>query len=100
MKFTRRPKNFAEGKVYDWLISQGWNVTKRGWPDFFCWKSNSGNIQILIVEVKRRKHHRLRKDQSRVFSTLKSHRISVQMLTPDNLPHDPDLGGKGRVGRG
>ena len=35
---TKRPKNYTEGKCYDELEKEGWRLTKRGWPDFFCEK--------------------------------------------------------------
>ena len=31
-------KNYAEKQFQDRAEQNGWNVTKKGYPDFFCWK--------------------------------------------------------------
>lgn len=38
----------AEQRFADWAESQGWDVTKRGWPDFICRRDGA----IMAVEVK------------------------------------------------
>jgi hypothetical protein len=40
--------NSAEAEFADWAIAQGWQVTKRGWPDFICRRGD----EIMCVEVK------------------------------------------------
>jgi hypothetical protein len=40
--------NNAEEKFKDLAKDSHWEVTKLGWPDFFCWKDG----RIVIVEVK------------------------------------------------
>lgn len=79
----RRPQNRAEGKVWDYLIEHGWNVSKRGWPDFFCWKDNG---DILLVEVKQKNHHNLKLGQKRVFHALESRGIPIIKFCAENLP--------------
>ena len=33
-------------------------MTKRGWPDFFCWRGNKdGQVQFFVAEVKGRCKH-------------------------------------------
>lgn len=58
---TKRPKNEAEAAFYDMMISKGWKVSKRGWPDFFCW--NEAAQKIILVEVKPKKGRRLKYHQ-------------------------------------
>lgn len=77
-----RPFNGAEAKVWDWLEAQGWTVTKRGWPDFFCFKEDG---QILLVEVKPRKYHQLKRTQRLVFNALECRGIPVRKITLDDL---------------
>jgi hypothetical protein len=63
---TRRPKNEAEAEFYDWAKSRGWQLTRRGWPDFFCWRDG----QIALVEVKPKKGRRLKQHQIFVLKAL------------------------------
>ena len=37
-----------EAKFAEWATSQGWGVTKRGWPDFICRRDGA----LMAVEVK------------------------------------------------
>lgn len=46
----KKPKNEAEGVCFDKLRDKGWEVTKKGYPDFFCSKDG----EICFVEVKPR----------------------------------------------
>jgi len=66
MKQQQRPKNKAEACFYDLMIERGWELTKRGWPDFFCWKDN----KFVLVEVKRKHSHRLKYRQRHVMQSL------------------------------
>ena len=45
---VRIPKNPSEKEFCKVIAKCGWKFTKRGWPDFFCWKKN----KIMCVEVK------------------------------------------------
>jgi Holliday junction resolvase-like predicted endonuclease len=73
----RQPKNIAEAKVWNQLTKQGWNISKRGWPDFFCWKDSG---EILFVEVKQRRQSNLKLAQRRVFHALESRGIPIQKI--------------------
>lgn len=44
----------------------GWEVTKRGWPDFICWR----NGKIVCVEVKPDPAHHLKRTQRRIMEAL------------------------------
>lgn len=42
------PSNPHEFAFYSWAVSQGWQVTKQGWPDFICRRGD----EVMAVEVK------------------------------------------------
>ena len=43
----KRPVNKSEGLFYDKMTAAGWDLTKKGWPDFFCVKGDD----IILVEI-------------------------------------------------
>jgi hypothetical protein len=51
---TRAPEperftsNSAEAQFAQWASTEGWQVTKRGWPDFICRRG----VERMAVEVK------------------------------------------------
>ena len=75
---TKRPKNYTEGKCYDELEKEGWRLTKRGWPDFFCEKE----WEICVVEVKQHSSHLLKKDQNVIMTAL--HLIPFLVMISNN----------------
>lgn len=79
LKSTRRPKNEAEGELYDLMIEQGWKVTKRGWPDFFCWTDE----RFILVEVKREKGVALKAYQEMVMASLAELGVECYRYSPD-----------------
>lgn len=63
----KRPlRNAAERKFEEMAQSQGWQVSKRGWPDFTCFKDG----QFIAVEVKPQSTHNLSKYQYTVMAAL------------------------------
>jgi hypothetical protein len=50
------------------LRLQGWHVTKRGWPDFACFETESG--QFAVVECKRSATSPLTQAQSAIMDAL------------------------------
>ena len=52
-----RYRNVAEQAFVKQAKSEGWEVTKRGWPDFFCKKGD----RVMCVEVKPEKKDGSRK---------------------------------------
>lgn len=77
---TRRPRNKAEAEFYDFAYGEGWEVTKRGWPDFFCWVDD-GNI--MLVEVKRSDEVPLKTHQALVMERLASCGVPCFRWSPD-----------------
>ena len=63
---TKKPKNYAEGKCYDELEKEGWRLTKKGQPDFFCEKDE----EICVVEVKQHSFHLLKRDKHVIITAL------------------------------
>ena len=47
LRTSREPKNEAEAELHRQLVSEGWQVSKRGWPDFFCMRE--GHVMVGAV---------------------------------------------------
>jgi len=78
-QLPRSYKNQAEQALVQELTSQGWFVTKRGWPDFACFKD--GNL--ALVEVKAKSSHRLKRDQLRLMTALAKLGVRCFEWNPD-----------------
>ena len=83
MESSRRPKNKAEGECFDVLRADGWNVTKRGYPDFFCWKETPEGEMFAFIEVKPKRSNRLKTMQLKVMKFLSSKGIECYRWSPD-----------------
>lgn len=66
-----RPSNESEAKFFDLMISKNWEVTKRGWPDFTCFKDG----KLVCIEVKPKRGYKLKSWQRRVMLELVKHDI-------------------------
>lgn len=68
----RRPANEAEGAFFDEATKDGWSVTKRGWPDFFCTRLNerTGRVEVAVVEVRSGKGRRVKRAQREMLTVL------------------------------
>lgn len=75
----KAPKNKAEAACFEYLSSNGWTVTKRGWPDFFCVKDGA----ICAVEVKPKKTSKLKQNQIAIMGELSAKGIRCFMWSPD-----------------
>jgi Holliday junction resolvase len=60
------PKNKTERLLWHKLKRKGWDITKRGWPDFICFKDD----KIVVIEVKRKKGYKLKKRQYQALKAL------------------------------
>lgn len=76
----RRPRNKDEGRLFDILTEQGWHVSKRGWPDFFCNKDD----EVILVEVKHNATHNLKTTQSKIMTFLTSKGIPCYKWDPES----------------
>jgi hypothetical protein len=96
---SRKPyPNNTEEKFACLAESNGWRVTKRGWPDFLCFGPDG---EIIAVEVKPRisgrKHGILKllsREQVAVMDMLKAAGVRCFVSDGDKLePYDRDLHG-------
>lgn len=70
--------NNAERRFVEMALSEGWKVTKRGWPDFICFRGN----EVCVVEVKPHSSSEPRPSQSRILELLRAHGISALVWSP------------------
>ena len=80
MQPSRIPKNEAERRCYLKLQKEGWVISKRGWPDFFCMRDG----KIIVVEVKRSNQKYLRAHQYEVMQALSGFGVECFLWTPAN----------------
>lgn len=76
---NRRPANQAEGALFDLMEADGWKVTKRGWPDFFCVRGG----EVCAVEVKPSASCPLKQNQLAVMGMLSAKGIKCFKWSPD-----------------
>ncbi len=79
-KMDKKFKNPAECAFAEIARANGWSVTKRGYPDFICYKGD----KIMFVEVKRRKRYRLKLSQHKFMNTLKGYGVPCYRWSPDS----------------
>lgn len=75
----RSLKNPSERAFVEWAKSQGWEVTKRGWPDFFCQNAKG----IMGVEVKQHGYSSLAPAQWKVMEALQAYGVPVFKWDPE-----------------
>ena len=85
-------RNAVEHRFAAWALAQGWYVTKRGWPDFWCQRPDGS---VVAVECKPRietngRMKVLRRDQVRVLSWLAQHGVEVYLSDGVGLAPLPD----------
>ena len=79
-KEFRKPKNPAEADCWDYMTRRGFKVTKRGWPDFFCWRDD----EVMIVEVKPRGHMALKPRQMMIMKRLARYGVPCYRWSPED----------------
>jgi len=72
-------RNASERAFVEQAIMQGWKVTKRGWPDFICFRDG----QVRVVEVKSRAGRVINRKQSAIIDTLKSFGMPCYRWDPE-----------------
>jgi hypothetical protein len=75
--------NEAEHTFANWAIDQGWSVTKRGWPDYFCRRES----EVMCVEVKC--SDGLSHEQRRTAEDLTAHGIPTYVWWMQNRELEP-----------
>jgi len=76
----RVPKNKAELELYNLMIKDGFEVVRRGFPDYACFKDN----KLILVEVKPNKDTYLKKSQYRLMKALSDKGIECCRWSPDS----------------
>lgn len=66
--------------AYDFLEENGWTVTKRGWPDLFCFNENG---EICCVEVKPHCTSQLKTNQVKIMQELSKYGVPCFKWTPE-----------------
>lgn len=78
--FDRDYKSPAEQAFVNLARVNGWQVTGRGYPDFICYR----NGELMLVEVKASKRHRLKSGQWLFMNTMKKYGVKCYRWSPDN----------------
>lgn len=79
-EIPREIKNPAEQQLFKELTAQGWQVTKRGWPDFACFKGD----MVALIEVKPRRSRHLKRQQYRLMAALAKLGVKCFRWSPDS----------------
>ena len=78
----------AENLFFEAMTKDGWELTGRGSPDFFCWR----NERFICVQIKPKRGRRLKHAQRRVLASLVKRGIECYKWGPEeglikiNLP--------------
>jgi hypothetical protein len=78
--YQRCPHNAAERAFYEAARARGWEVSKRGWPDFFCIREGG---EVALVEVKPHADRGLKTEQSAVLRALARYGVPCYRWSPD-----------------
>ncbi len=73
------PRNPAERRFAEEMAKLGWNLYKKGWPDFLGVKDD----KVIFVEVKTKRSHRLKREQVVVLRLLASLGMNCYRWSPD-----------------
>lgn len=76
---VRIPKNISEHEFYSRMTREGWEVVRRGWPDFACFKGD----EFIAVEVKPGNNYYLKRSQYRLMAALAARGIKCYLWAPD-----------------
>jgi len=74
-----RTQNQAESQLYRLMTDDGFDVVKRGWPDFACFRDD----ELLLVEVKPDRDTHLKRSQYRLMKALVDRGVKCYRWSPD-----------------
>jgi hypothetical protein len=72
-------RSAAENEFFKRAKKLGWEVTKRGFPDFICRRGE----EFMLVEVKPSKKYRLQGDQERFNEDMEKRGVDSRRWSPD-----------------
>ena len=76
---SKPPINRAEAELFTLMDTNGWELTKKGWPDFACFKDG----ELILIEVKPKRSHRLKHWQRKIMTELVKRGIKCYRWSPD-----------------
>ena len=76
---SRKPRNPTEAECFEYMESQGWTCTKRGYPDFVCYKGED----LCFVEVKPTENYVLKSEQEKLMNALTERGLKCYKYTAD-----------------
>lgn len=80
IKPDKPPENKAERLFFNMMKKDGWDVTRKGWPDYICFKDG----ELAIVEIKPKSTHRLKGRQQQVMEILSTYGIRCYRWSPNS----------------
>lgn len=81
----RRPKAAAAREFYDYATKEGWSVSNRAWPDYFCIRlDRNGRTQVAVVEVAKHRGRKVKSAQHQLMLILQTAGIPCYRFTPDS----------------
>ena len=81
----RSYSNESERQFIEQALKKGWIVTRKGWPDYLCVKTDplTKKESLVLVEVKRSKKDKPRKEQLKVMRLLAAYGVPCYVWSPD-----------------
>lgn len=76
---SKPPANVSERQFFQMMTDAGWQLTKKGWPDFACFKDG----KLILIEVKPKRSHRLKSWQQKLMMQLVKHGIRCYRWSPN-----------------
>ena len=76
---VRTPRNASELELYRLMTNGGFDVVRRGWPDFACFRDD----ELCLVEVKPDRDTHLKRSQYRLMKALVDRGIKCYRWSPD-----------------
>ena len=80
VKMATRPAKGPLKEAFDHMHKLGWQVSNRGWPEFFAYHPESKSVACIKVE--KRKNRRLRKHQRLVLRALAAYGVPCYLFDP------------------
>lgn len=93
-------QNLSESRFSNLAESKGWNVTKRGWPDFLCWDKDGNPFAVEVKPKYGKRQLRLRREQDVCMRFLQSQGVRCFLSDGRTLqPFDPEKHGYRKPGK-
>lgn len=71
--------NTAENEFAIAARKNGWSITKKGYPDFICYKGD----ELMLVEVKANGNGRLKTSQQKFMNTISKYGVKCYKWYPE-----------------